>query len=106
MDTPTAADRFASLGHELRLELFRALVQAGREGLAVGELQSLVDRPASTVAFHLRELVDAQLVRQEKEGRVIRCHADFGALNDLLLYLKQNCCGGVSLPAFSRARAG
>jgi hypothetical protein len=37
---------------------------------------------------------------------VIRCHADFGALNDLLLYLKQNCCGGVSLPAFGRARAG
>jgi ArsR family transcriptional regulator, arsenate/arsenite/antimonite-responsive transcriptional repressor len=64
MDTPTAAARFSSLGHELRLELFRRLVQAGGEGLAVGQLQAVVDRPASTVAFHLRELVDAGLVRQ------------------------------------------
>lgn len=105
METIAAANRFASLGHALRLELFRALVQAGDGGLAVGELQALVDRPASTVAFHLRELVDADLVRQEKEGRVIHCHANFAALNDLLLYLKHNCCGGVALPAFGRARA-
>lgn len=106
MDTTTAADRLASLGHELHLELFRTLVQAGDDGLAVGEMQSLVDRPASTVAFHLRQLVDAGLVRQHKEGRVIRCHANFAALNELLLYLKHNCCGGVSLPVFRRAAAG
>lgn len=105
MDTAAAANRLASLGHELRLELFRTLVQAGDEGLAVGELQAVVDRPASTVAFHLRELVDAGLVRQHKEGRVIRCHANFGALNELLVYLKHNCCGGVSLPVFRRAGA-
>jgi DNA-binding transcriptional ArsR family regulator len=105
MKTTAAASRFASLGHELRLELFRALVQAGDDGLAVGELQSLVDRPASTVAFHLRELVDTELVRQEKEGRVIRCRANFAALNDLLLYLKHNCCRGVPLSAFDRPLA-
>lgn len=104
MDSPTAAARFSSLGHELRLELFRRLVQAGGEGLAVGELQTVVDRPASTVAFHLRELVDAGLVRQDKEGRVIRCRADFLALNELLLYLKHDCCRGVALPAFSGRR--
>lgn len=105
MDTPVAATRFSSLGHELRLELFRLLVQAGGEGLPVGELQSLVDRPASTVAFHLRELVDAGLVQQAKEGRVIRCRADFRALNELLLYLKHDCCGGVTLPAFAGRRS-
>jgi ArsR family transcriptional regulator, arsenate/arsenite/antimonite-responsive transcriptional repressor len=104
MDTPAAASRFSSLGHELRLELFRLLVQAGNEGLAVGELQSLVDRPASTVAFHLRELVAAELVTQEKEGRVIRCRASFRALNELLMYLQHDCCRGVSLPAFTRRR--
>ena len=102
MKTAAAANRFASLGHELRLELFRVLVQAGDDGLAVGELQSLVDRPASTVAFHLGELVDTELVRQEKEGRVIRCRANFAALNELVLYLQYNCCRGVSLPALNR----
>jgi ArsR family transcriptional regulator, arsenate/arsenite/antimonite-responsive transcriptional repressor len=106
MDTPAAAARLSSLGHELRLELFRLLVQAGDGGLAVGELQSLVDRPASTVAFHLCELVDAGLVRQHKEGRVIRCHADFGALNELLLYLRHDCCRGVALPVFVNRRTG
>lgn len=105
MDTATATARFASLGHELRLELFRLLVRAGDAGLAVGELQSLVDRPASTVAFHLRDLVSADLVRQEREGRVVLCYANFQALNDLLVYLKEDCCRGVPLPAFGgRAR--
>lgn len=105
MDALAAAKRFSSLGHELRLELFRLLVQAGGDGLAVGELQALAARPASTVAFHLRELVDAALVTQEKEGRVIRCRADFRALNELLLFLQHDCCRGVSLPAFTRRRS-
>jgi ArsR family transcriptional regulator, arsenate/arsenite/antimonite-responsive transcriptional repressor len=101
METVVAAARFSSLGHELRLELFRLLVRAGDDGLAVGELQALLERPASTTAFHLRELVDADLVRQDKEGRTIRCRANFGALNELLMYLKHDCCRGVSLPAFA-----
>jgi ArsR family transcriptional regulator, arsenate/arsenite/antimonite-responsive transcriptional repressor len=100
MNTINAAMRFAALGHELRLDLLRLLVRAGDQGLAVGELQSLVQRPASTVAFHLRELVDADLVRQEKEGRVVRCRADFDALNGLVVFLREDCCRGVTLPAF------
>jgi ArsR family transcriptional regulator, arsenate/arsenite/antimonite-responsive transcriptional repressor len=86
--------------HELRPELFRLLVRAGDAGLSVGELQSLVDRAASTVAFRLRDLVAADLVRQQREGQVVHCHADFEALNDLLVYLKEDCCRGVALPAF------
>lgn len=104
MDTAIAAARLSSLGHELRLELFRHLVQAGDQGLLVGELQALADRPASTVAFHLRELVDAGLVRQEKEGRAIRSRADFLALNEMLEYLRRDCCRGVSLPVFAARR--
>jgi ArsR family transcriptional regulator, arsenate/arsenite/antimonite-responsive transcriptional repressor len=100
MKHDAAAARFAALGHELRLELFRLLVRAGDQGLTVGEAQSLLERPASTVAFHLRELVGAQLVRQEKEGRTVRCRVDFAALNGLVLYLREDCCGGLALPAF------
>ncbi|HEY0847950.1 MAG TPA: metalloregulator ArsR/SmtB family transcription factor [Noviherbaspirillum sp.] len=98
MDLTTTAKRLASLGHENRLELFQLLVRAGPEGMTVGELQSVLDRPASTLAFHLRELVAADLVTQEKEGRMVRCRANFAALNAVLQFVQQNCCQGVTRP--------
>lgn len=104
MDIKTTAKRLASLGHENRLELFQLLVQAGCDGLTVGELQTLLDRPASTLAFHLRELVGADLVTQEKEGRMVRCRVNYEALNEALQFVKQNCCAGVALPVFSAKR--
>lgn len=100
MDFATAAKRLASLGHENRLELFQLLVQAGPDGMTIGELQSVLDLPASTLAFHLRELVAADLVSQQKQGRMVRCHANYRALNEVLQFVKQDCCKGVALPVF------
>lgn len=100
MNLATSAKRLASLGHENRLELFQLLVQAGADGMTIGELQSMLGRPASTLAFHLRELVSADLVTQEKEGRMVRCRANYHALNEVLQFVKQNCCKGVALPVF------
>lgn len=100
MDFTTAAKRLASLGHEHRLELFQLLVQAGPDGMTVGELRSVLDRPASTIAFHLRELVAADLVSQQRQGRTIRCQANYPALNEVLQFVKQDCCKGVALPVF------
>jgi ArsR family transcriptional regulator, arsenate/arsenite/antimonite-responsive transcriptional repressor len=100
MDLTTSAKRLASLGHENRLELFQVLVQAGPDGMTIGELQSMLARPASTLAFHLRELVSADLVLQEKEGRMVRCRANYHALNEVLQFVKQNCCKGIALPVF------
>ncbi|HEY0845572.1 MAG TPA: metalloregulator ArsR/SmtB family transcription factor [Noviherbaspirillum sp.] len=101
MNLAISAQRLASLGHEHRLELFQLLVQAGPDGMTVGELQSVLGRPASTIAFHLRELVAADLVRQEKEGRMVRCRANYLALNDVLQFIRQKCCKGVALPVFA-----
>ena len=98
MDLAITAKRLASLGHENRLELFQLLVQAGPNGMTIGELQAALDRPASTVAFHLRELVSADLVKQEKEGRMVRCRANYPALNEVLQFVHQRCCQGVSVP--------
>lgn len=99
MDIKTTSQRLASLGHEHRLELFQLLVQAGSEGMSVGELQSVLNRPASTLAFHLRELVATDLVIQEKQGRQVRCKVNHPALDETLQFVKLNCCKGVSLPA-------
>lgn len=101
MNLATSAKRLASLGHENRLELFKLLMQAGPDGMTIGELQSVLERPASTLAFHLRELVSAGLVTQEKEGRMVRCRANYRALNDVLQFVKQNCCKGIALPVFA-----
>lgn len=95
------ADRFAALGHINRLEIFQILVKAGSGGVTIGEIASLLDIPASTLSFHLRELVRSQLVTQNKEGRTITCVANFDALNELLTFVKKDCCRGVKLPAFS-----
>ena len=101
MDLTISAQRLASLGHENRLELFKLLMQAGPDGMTIGELQSLLNRPASTLAFHLRELVSSGLVTQEKEGRMVRCRANYRALNEVLQFVKQNCCRGIALPVFA-----
>jgi len=96
MDIETAAQRLAELGNSTRLKIVRLLVQAGPEGLPIGEMQSRLDVPASTLAFHLRGLVTAGLVQQRKEGRVVRCTPNYAAIDETLAFVKQNCCAGFS----------
>jgi ArsR family transcriptional regulator, arsenate/arsenite/antimonite-responsive transcriptional repressor len=90
----TAAKRLAELGNATRLQIFRLLVQAGHEGLCIGEIQSHLRIPASTLAFHLRGLVTAGLVEQERQGRVVTSRANTAALNDTMAFVKENCCVG------------
>lgn len=101
MDLTAYAARFAALGHEHRLQLFQALVRAGDAGLTVGELQAVLGLAPSTLAFHLRELVAAGLVAQHKEGRSVRSVAVFKALDEVLQFVRKDCCKGVNLAAFA-----
>jgi ArsR family transcriptional regulator len=99
MDIETAAQRLAELGNLTRLQIVRLLVRAGPEGLPIGELQSRLDVPASTLAFHLRGLVMAGLLHQQKEGRVVRCTPNIAAINETLAFVKENCCAGLTTEA-------
>jgi DNA-binding transcriptional ArsR family regulator len=92
MDLERAAKRLAELGNGTRLQIVRLLVRAGREGLAIGEIQARLGVPASTLAFHLRGLVVAGLVEQERNGRVVHCRPNFEVINDTLAFVKENCC--------------
>jgi ArsR family transcriptional regulator, arsenate/arsenite/antimonite-responsive transcriptional repressor len=94
MNLDAAAKRLAELGNITRLQIVRLLVQAGRDGLSIGEIQSRLEIPASTLAFHLRGLVVAGLVDQERQGRVVTCRTNITALNDTLAFVKENCCAG------------
>ena len=84
----------AALAHEARLRIFRALVVAGPEGLTPSLLVDQLGIAPTALSFHLKELLNAQLVSQERQGRNLLYRAAFPVMNDLLAYLTENCCGG------------
>lgn len=96
MKNETAVSALNALSHESRLAAFRALVQAGPDGLAVGELRERLDIPPATLTAHLNVLRVAGLVDDEREGRVIRVRANYDQMNALIAYLTENCCAGAA----------
>jgi len=93
MKQPSAVEALRALAHDTRLAAYRLLVQAGPEGLAVGEIGDRLKLPAPTLTSHLNVLRRAGLVRDVREGRSIRCRADYTRMNALLGFLTENCCG-------------
>ncbi len=96
MNTKNAVTLLASLAQDARLEIFRLLVQAGPSGLAAGEIASKLNIPTSTLSFHLKELTHAGLLNAAQAGRFIYYSAAFNIMDDLLGFLTENCCQGVS----------
>lgn len=94
METEKALEALAALAHAIRLSVFRLLVQAGPEGLAAGRIAELMEMPASSLSFHLKELHRAGLLTSRQDGRSIIYMARFETMNGLLGYLTENCCGG------------
>lgn len=92
MHNDTAAACMESLGNPTRLDLYRHLVRAGTTGLAVGELQARLNIPGSTLSHHIQHLVQRNLVAQVREGRVLRCTANFSTINELVGFLTEECC--------------
>jgi DNA-binding transcriptional ArsR family regulator len=94
MDTKGAVGALAALAQEHRLALFRLLVPAGPEGMAAGSVAEALGVANSSLSFHLAQLHRAGLIRQERRGRSLVYSADYGAMNDLVSYLMENCCAG------------
>lgn len=94
MESNDALDCLSALAHESRLTLYRLLVQAGDEGMAVGELVEATGMAGATLTNHLNILRRAELVLDERRGRVIQCHANYPQMNALLGFLTENCCAG------------
>lgn len=92
MDTIVAASRLEALGSPTRLALYRTLVRAGHVGLSVGECQQRLQIAGSTLSFHLKALIHAGLVTQERQSRTLICRANYDVMNALVGFLVDECC--------------
>jgi DNA-binding transcriptional ArsR family regulator len=84
----------AALAQPNRLHIFRSLVVKGSEGLTPALLAEDLGMPANTLSFHLKELMHADLISQERSGRNLIYRAQYDRMNAVLAYLSQNCCQG------------
>jgi ArsR family transcriptional regulator, arsenate/arsenite/antimonite-responsive transcriptional repressor len=94
METKQALGALAALAQETRLGIFRLLVQAGPNGMAASSIGERLEIAPSSLSFHLKELTHSGLIAPSPEGRFIIYRANFDAMNMLLAFLTENCCGG------------
>jgi ArsR family transcriptional regulator len=86
------ADMFSAMGTEPRLRIMQLLLTAHPEGLVVGEIQSELEIPNSTLSHHLDKLKNEGLVEVQRESTFLRYTANTTALQELLQFLYAECC--------------
>ena len=94
MEIQQAVTALAALAHPMRLQIFRALVVTGPDGLNPGLLAEQLQLPAATLSFHLKELSHAGLADAERDGRFLRYRAQYAQMDALMGFLTENCCAG------------
>jgi len=94
MESSHAVAALAALAQPSRLALFRHLVELGPDGAFPGDLSQALGIPANTLSFHLKTLSHAGLIDAAPRGRFIRYRANFTAMQALVGFLTDNCCGG------------
>jgi len=86
------ADMLSAMGTEPRLRIMRLLLSAHPDGLVVGDIQSELDIPNSTLSHHLEKLKNEELVNVRRESTFLRYTANTVALQELLQFLYAECC--------------
>ncbi len=94
MKKPDALAALAALAQDNRLDIFRLLVEAGRDGMTAGAVAEALDLAPNTLTFHFDRLRDAGLVTVRRDGRSMIYAARFETMNTLIAYLTENCCRG------------
>jgi DNA-binding transcriptional ArsR family regulator len=93
MEKKAAIGALGALAQETRLDLFRLLVTVGPEGLPAGVIAERLGVLPASLSFHLAALVHAGLISQRRLSRQLIYSAEYAAMNGLLGYLTENCCG-------------
>ncbi|MDG3084823.1 metalloregulator ArsR/SmtB family transcription factor [Vibrio hannami] len=92
MDIESVAKALKELGHTTRLAIYKTVVKAGYQGIAVGQIQEKLGVPNSTLSHHISSLVSANLITQRREGRTLYCVAEYKSLEGVISYLQDECC--------------
>lgn len=98
MKLEKASGQLAALGNPIRLRIYRLLVRAGADGLTVGAVQDKVGLAASTLSHHIKELVEAGLITQERQATALICRAHYPTMSGLIAYLTDECCADGRTP--------
>jgi len=93
METPAAIIALSALAHEHRLAVYRLLVEQGPAGLPAGAIAERIGLAPSSLTFHVQALQRAGLITQRRVSRQVFYAADFAAMDALVGYLTENCCG-------------
>ncbi|MGR3721982.1 metalloregulator ArsR/SmtB family transcription factor [Abyssibius alkaniclasticus] len=93
-DSQHIAQTLAALGHTARIEIFQLLVRCGDAGMLVGEIGTRLKLTPSTLAHHLKAMVDAKLITQQRQGRQVVNRANFATINGAVAFLMAECCKG------------
>lgn len=107
MKKPDAVAVLGALAQDSRLDVFRLLVEAGRQGMPAGHIAASLKLPPSALTFHLDRLREAGLVTVTRDGRSMIYAARFDTMNALVSYLTDQCCQGrpeLCAPAAKPAR--
>lgn len=86
------ANMLAAMGTEARLSIMRLLLSAHPRGLVVGDIQSALGIPGSTLSHHLERLKNVGLVKIRRERQFIWYSANSRAMEELLSFLFAECC--------------
>jgi ArsR family transcriptional regulator, arsenate/arsenite/antimonite-responsive transcriptional repressor len=107
MEKKGALAALGALSQETRLDVYRLLVTQGPAGLPAGVIADRLGVLPASLTFHLQQLVHAGLITQRRLGRQQIYSAEYTAMNGLLAYLTENCCGRDALcdPACNPADA-
>ncbi|GIC75530.1 helix-turn-helix transcriptional regulator [Moritella sp. F3] len=92
MDIDIIAKALKELGHPTRLTIFKSIIRAGYQGVAVGGLQEQLAIPGSTLSHHISSLASAGLLSQRREGRTLYCVAEYDKLQAVIGFLQDECC--------------
>ena len=94
MKSAQVVNALSALAQSTRLAIYRLLVATGPEGMAAGQVAEKLKISPATLSFHFKTLSHAGLIESRQEGRFIYYAANFVAMNNMLAYLTENCCGG------------
>jgi ArsR family transcriptional regulator len=108
MKNTAAINAFLALGQETRLNIFRLIVQRGDVGLTPSQIIEKLGIPNATLSFHLKELLNAELLLVERQSRNLIYRPNAKLVQDLSGFLLENCCGGkacIAISSIKKAKA-